>query len=184
LADVFPGEGNIYAAYRALPPRELAIVGCVVLDTALTELLSMRLAGPKSELESFLGINGDGRSPAGSFGARIQLAIITGILDPDDAVALRIMKNIRNAFAHRVNVNFLSPEIMKLSLKLNDIFQMRKKAWQNFASSVSTDEASIFAEKIRQHPEAGEGLFLTVFCVYQAYFHLLSAEIKPIASAL
>ena len=44
LSEVFPGEDEIYAEYRSLPPRELAIVSAAVLDVALAELLSLRMA--------------------------------------------------------------------------------------------------------------------------------------------
>lgn len=43
LTEVFPGETEIYAEYRKLPPRELAIVSAAVLDVALAELLVLRL---------------------------------------------------------------------------------------------------------------------------------------------
>ena len=75
LADVFPGEENLYAAYKDLPPRELAIVAAAVLDSALAEILALRLKSVDKEVESFLGLNGDGRAHVASFGARIQLAL-------------------------------------------------------------------------------------------------------------
>jgi len=62
LAEVFPGEKEIYSEYRELPPRELAIVCSAVLDVALAELLSLRLAEHGKEVEEFLGANGDGRA--------------------------------------------------------------------------------------------------------------------------
>jgi hypothetical protein len=77
MTDVFPGEAQIYSEYRALSPRELAIVSAGVLDVALAELISLRLADYPKEAEEFLGINGDGRAPAGSFGSRIQLGVAT-----------------------------------------------------------------------------------------------------------
>jgi len=51
LAEVFPGESEIYSEYRSLPPRELAIVSAAVLDVALAELLSLRLADHNKEVE-------------------------------------------------------------------------------------------------------------------------------------
>ena len=76
LADIFPGEGAIYSEYRALHPRELAIVAAAVLDSALAEILTLRLTANQAEAESFLGLDGDGRAPVASFGARIQLALL------------------------------------------------------------------------------------------------------------
>ena len=68
LEEVFPGPDRIYTAYRHLGGRELAIVACAVLDTALASLLERRLLDIPAELESFLGVNGDGRAPAATFG--------------------------------------------------------------------------------------------------------------------
>ena len=74
IDEVFPGEQDIYAEYRTLASRELVIVSAAVLDVAIAELISLRLKQNRKEVEQFLGLDGDGRSPAGSFGARIQLA--------------------------------------------------------------------------------------------------------------
>lgn len=92
LADVFPGENSIYSEYRSLSPRELSIVSAAVLDVALAELLVLRLRDESKEIEDFLGLNGDGRAPVGSFGARIQLGVIVGLLTPNDAAILRTIK--------------------------------------------------------------------------------------------
>jgi len=122
LSEVFPGETQIYAEYRALAPRELAIVTASVLDVALTELIALRLADNEKEVQDFLGLNGDGRAPAGSFGARIQLGLLLGILTPRDAAMLRVIKEIRNLFAHRVRIDFLSPPVLKATTKLHALW--------------------------------------------------------------
>jgi len=90
--------------YKKLGDRELVIVGCNTMDLALVELIEKRLIQHPKELESFLGLNEDGRAPAGSFGARIQLALLLGLIYPAEADALRALKKIRNRFAHRYNV--------------------------------------------------------------------------------
>ena len=118
LADVFPGEENIYSEYRELQLRELAIVAAAVLDCALAEVLTLRLKESDKETESFLGLDGDGRAPVASFGARIQLALLVGILTDRDASVLRTIKGIRNEFAHRVNVGFLAPTVLSKTTKL------------------------------------------------------------------
>jgi hypothetical protein len=43
--DELPSKGAIYAKYGDLPSRELAITSAAVLDVALAQLLTMRLAG-------------------------------------------------------------------------------------------------------------------------------------------
>src|SRR5687768_433997 len=107
LDEVFPGESQIYSEYRTLSPRELAIVAAAVLDVALAELLVLRLSPYDKEAQEFLGLNGDGRAPTGTFGSRIQLGLLIGLLTPEDASILRVIKELRNLFAHRVDVSFL-----------------------------------------------------------------------------
>jgi hypothetical protein len=114
LSEVFPGPDNIYSEYRLLPRRELAVVATSVLDIALAELLAMRLQDCPKECEEFLGLNEDGRAPCGSIGPKIQLALLLGIITEVDASVLRTIKNIRNKLAHRVRVDFNSPEVLPL----------------------------------------------------------------------
>jgi hypothetical protein len=124
MATVFPGVG-MNDNYLLLSERELAIVAAATLDLALAELLNMRLMGTDAERDDFLGINGDGMKPVGSFGARIQLAQLTGILLPSIVGALRAIKELRNIMAHRVNVTYGHPlakiALMKLHAALRQM---------------------------------------------------------------
>lgn len=185
LAEVFPGESEIYSEYRSLPPRELAIVCAAVLDVALAELLTLRLAGQEKELEEFLGLNGDGRAPAGSFGARIQLSLLVGLLTPGDAAALRTIKELRNLFAHRVRINFLSPAVLKATTKLHALWLKRTDALiQAGVMSGTTRHLEEIARHLPKTAEAGEGLLLSVFTVYQAYFHRMHGGVQRLGDAL
>lgn len=182
LTEVFPGPSRIYEEYRHLSRRELAIVTAGVLDLGLAQLLSMRLAGNDREREEFLGLNGDGRAPAGSFGARIQLGVLTGTISSDDAEILRVIKNIRNCFAHRVQVDFTSTDVLPLTRKLCERWEERTKRLA--IPGMSPEAVTLGMNEIRKHlptePEAGAGLLLSIFSTYQAYFHRLSDRITPI----
>ena len=185
LSDVFPGEENIYSEYRELRPRDLAITVAAVLDCALAELLIQRLGGPNTEIESFLGLNGDGRAPVASFGARIQLGLILGILTSRDATILRTIKGIRNEFAHRVNVGFLSPAILKETTKLLSLWKKQTKDLAKAAVVPGSRENLDIIEQGRPClPEAGEGLLLALFSVYQAYFHRMHPRVTKINRAI
>jgi hypothetical protein len=181
LAEVFPGPGNIYSAYEHLTRRELAIVSAGVLDNALAELLSLRLQDFPGEYEAFLGLNEDGRAPCGSFGARIQLALLLGIITESDASVLRTIKNIRNKFAHRINVDFTDTQVKPLVLSLHDKMREQRNGLIERGHLKATPEK---VDEIRPYfdmtPEAGAGLLLSVFSVYQAYFHRLHALVKRI----
>lgn len=184
LAEVFPGEPEIYSEYRRLPPRELAIVCAAVLDVALAELLTLRLANCQKEIEEFLGLNGDGRAPAGSFGARIQLALLLGLLTPVDAATLRTIKELRNLFAHRVRINFLSPAVQRATSKLHALWLKRTEALLEVgAISGSTKPLKEMAQYLPTVAEAGEGLLLSVFTVYQAYFHRMHSQVQRLDDA-
>lgn len=172
MRDVFPGANRIYEDYRGLPRRELAITAAAVLDLALVEILSMTLTGPEQEKHSFLGINGDGIAPCGSFGARIQLALLLSIISEGDAAILRAIKNIRNQLAHRVNADFDSSSVLPLLNKLHDNFQELAESLMASGnlSSASRSEYSI-KPFLATEAEAGAGLLLVIFCIYQAYLH-------------
>jgi hypothetical protein len=185
LADVFPGEERVYEEYHSLPPRELAIVAAAVLDGALAELLSLRLCTPEKEIQEFLGLNGDGRAPAGSFGARIQLALLLGLLTLDDAAALRTLKEIRNLFAHRVKVDFLSPSVLKATTKLHALWLKHAETLIG-AGTVkgTTKHIEELGQELPRNSKAGEGLLLAVLAVYQAYFHRMHSKVHRIGDAL
>lgn len=174
LDEVFPGPEKIYSAYRDLTRRELAIVAAGVLDTALAELLSLRLQEHPREYELFLGLNEDGRAPCGSFGARIQLALLLGIITDFDASVLRTVKNIRNKFAHRINIDFTDEQVKPLVISLHDKMREQSNRLIELGHLQGTPEK---VDELRPYfditPEAGAGLLLSVFSVYQAYFHRL-----------
>lgn len=181
LESVFPGKEKIYSAYRHLSDRELAIVAGGVLDLALAEMIALRLVDSPKEAESFLGLDGTGNAPGGTFGARIQLAALLGIITAEDARILRALKGVRNAFAHRVSVSFCDDAVQPY---------VRSLFTQWFERAVRLAEANGWpspvnglqelGQRLADTPEAGEGLLLSVFTVYQAYFHRLSERLERI----
>jgi hypothetical protein len=185
LADVFPGQSEIYSEYSGLPPRELAIVSAAVLDIALAELLILRLADLSKECEDFLGLNGDGRAPAGSFGSRIQLGLLVGLLTPSDAAILRTIKELRNLFAHRVRIGFLSPPVLKATTKLHALWLAKSEALANARVLPGTQaQLKQIARHLPSVAEAGEGLLLSVFVVYHAYFYRMHGRIQRLGSGI
>jgi hypothetical protein len=121
--------GNLYdpsaelpPEYKQLAPRELVIVACGLLDAALAEVLSLRFRDDRNETDAFLGIEGDSRAPAGTFGARIQLAYLLGLIDAPMVQGLRGLKRLRNLMAHRVRVDLLSPDAQACLDTLRGVF--------------------------------------------------------------
>jgi hypothetical protein len=182
MSQVFPGADSIYSEYRALGRRELAVVVAGVLDLAIAELLRKRLLDQPKECEEFLGLNEDGRAPCGTFGSRIQLALLTGIITAEDAGLLRSIKAIRNKFAHRILVDFDSPQVVPLVLKLHEQWRARvRELAQDPVASEALDE---MRPQLQCVPEAGAGLLLAVFCVFQAYFHRLYDHVGRIRGVI
>lgn len=182
IRDVFPGTNRIYEEYWLLPRRELAVVTGAVLDSALAELLSKRLTGQDFEIHSFLGVNGDGRAPCGSFGARIQLALLTSLITESDAVILRTIKNIRNLFAHEVKADFNSKSVLPLIIKLHNKFiEQANRLIKAGHLDGETHSLSTIAPFFATRPEAGAGLLLVILSTYQAYFHRLYDRVQPIS---
>ena len=66
-----------------------------------------------AEATDFLGADEDGRAPAGSFGARIQLAYLVGLISKKAVGSLRAIKALRNVMAHRVNADILGEKAQK-----------------------------------------------------------------------
>jgi hypothetical protein len=110
LGEVCAGGEHPDESYDHLGPREFAIVACAYIDVALAELLALRLRDDAKEAEEFLGANEDGRAPAGSLGARIQLAYLLGLLNENHVRGFRALKALRNYMAHRVNTSLLAPK--------------------------------------------------------------------------
>lgn len=186
LAEVFPGKERIYEEYRHLPARELAIVSAAVLDLALAELLTLRLADIPKETEEFLGLDSNGRAPAGSFGARIQLALLVDLLDAEDAAILRAIKGLRNEFAHRVRVSFISPGPLKALEKIFLLWTARQEriAEARQLPLGALDSMRELGRLLAVHEEAGQGLLLAVFSTYQAMFHRMHGRVRRLDRAL
>ena len=140
------------------------------------------------------GLDEDGRAPGGTFGARIQLGVLIGIITQKDASILRIIKNIRNQFAHRVVVDFQSKNVMKLLKALlaqftEDTEHLFPKGSQSDIRANLTSLKNAW-EGASAKPEWNSGrghrwgvqLLHTVFAVYQAYFNRLHKTITRIGN--
>jgi len=106
LSQLYPGDNScLTTPYAKLTPREFVVVACSTLDAGVAEVIALRLRDDPKEVEDLLGADGDGRAPVGSFGARIQLAYLLGLLNKTQAQGFRALKNLRNVMAHRVMVD-------------------------------------------------------------------------------
>jgi hypothetical protein len=172
MEELFPGKVNIYSNYRELNAREFAVVACAVIDAAVAELISLRLRDAKNdELESFLGVNNDGRAPCASLGAKLQLGYLLGILTESDLYVLRGFKNIRNKFPHSVNASFSNNDLILLVTNVHKLWLKRaKQLIEKNIISGTTNELESLADQFESEPEACHGFLLGVFCIYASLF--------------
>jgi len=79
--------------------RSAAIIGAAFLDEHLKQLLTNFLVDDAKEVSLLLS----SESPLGSFGARIRAVYCLGLVSREYFESLRIIKDIRNAFAHQLH---------------------------------------------------------------------------------
>jgi hypothetical protein len=141
LTEVYKNDAELIEDWARLPSRELVIVACATLDVALAELLSLRLVDDPGEVTDFIGADEDGHAPAGSFGARIQLAYLLGILPKAAVRGLRSLKSLRNRMAHRVGSSLLDAKAQDYletlrSTALAATAQAQEKGLQGFVEDL------------------------------------------------
>jgi hypothetical protein len=182
LEEVFPADTrSLFSEYESLRPRELVIVAASVTDVALAELISKRLMDYPKEQKDFLGLDEDGRSPCASFGSRIQLALLLGIILVDDAETLRAIKALRNLYAHRVNVRLSEKDGLKCSLRLLEAYKrilirMLPKREQEI-ENIDLEEIK---RKMRESEETACLFLRTVLGMLQLYFRDIHGNMQRI----
>ena len=75
--------------------RGVAIVGAAYVDLVLREAITMRMVNASVAKEIF-----ENRGPLQGFGAKIQIAYSLGVYGDRAYKDLKLIKDIRNAFAH------------------------------------------------------------------------------------
>ena len=79
--------------------RSAAIIGAAFLDEHLKQLLINFFVDDAKEVAHLLS----GESPLGSFGARIRAAYCLGLISRESFESLKLIKDVRNAFAHQLH---------------------------------------------------------------------------------
>jgi hypothetical protein len=118
--------------------RGAAIIAAAVLDEVLELLLIARFIELSGERRDAL-FNKIG-APLSSFSAKIEIAHAVGVLGNDGRLALHLVRDIRNAFAHRVEqITFDHPDVAsKLSARIQpNLKKMGRSNRQNFLDTFS-----------------------------------------------
>jgi hypothetical protein len=89
--------------------RGAAIIGAAIMDLALTAALKEHLQKHEKIANAVFSITG----PVGDFSAKIDLALLVGLVGNTMYRDLVTIKDIRNYFAHRINVSDFKSEAIR-----------------------------------------------------------------------
>jgi hypothetical protein len=124
---------NAIEQWGDLSDRDFVVAGCVVIDANLTHLLLQRLANLPDIAANFLGVGekmeGGGASTLSS---KAELAALVGLITTKDVKYLKAFMRIRNYFAHRVVMDFMTDCVVKELNKLKPLVeQTTLEEWKN-----------------------------------------------------
>lgn len=167
--EIYNGPANLSEKYDKLSGRELVIVASSVLDIGLAHLIEKRLRNDPKEIEGFLGMDGDGRAPAGSFGSKIQLAYLLGLIDQSQRDVLRAIKQVRNIMAHKVKRNLTSPDANREIQKLIPLFTELSLAIDRLDRRPKSERF----DNYKAQTKASERVACTVILVVVSYMEVI-----------
>lgn len=102
--------------------RAAAIVGAAFLDEQLRQLLTNYLVDDGEKVGSFLS------RELVSFGARIRAAYCMGLIAKEYFEALKIVQDIRNAFAHQLHgLSFGDSDMVKVCKRLQELMPIKPR---------------------------------------------------------
>jgi len=90
----------LFREFEGESDRACAILAATLLDTALEALLRARLVPNASTTDSLFG---GPTAPLADFSSRIDMAFRLGLISPQFARDLHIVRRIRNDFAHNIS---------------------------------------------------------------------------------
>ncbi len=85
--------------FRRESDRATAVLGAASLDEEILQLLTQFLVDDENEVRDLL----DNERPLGAFGARIRAAYCMGLIAKEEFQDLKLIKAIRNEFAHQLH---------------------------------------------------------------------------------
>jgi hypothetical protein len=150
--DLLPLMSNEMDRHAKLGLRECVILVSSIIDAGLAELISSRLAGPEHEIVEFLGADEDGRAPCASFGSRIQLAALLGIIKQEDVVLLRLVKGLRNLAAHRVKFDISDQRVANKLAEIYEAFKWPLIAQLKLVGRIMLGDKKLL-KKLKESPD-------------------------------
>jgi hypothetical protein len=124
---------NAIEQWGDLSDRDFVVAGCAVIDANLTHLLLQRFTDLPDIAANFLGV-GDRMEGGGAstLSLKAELAALVGLITTKDVKYLKALMRIRNYFAHRVVMNFMTDCVVKELNKLKPLVeQTTVEEWKN-----------------------------------------------------
>ncbi|PYS20758.1 MAG: hypothetical protein DMF72_20090 [Acidobacteria bacterium] len=104
--------------------RSTAIIGAAFLDEHLKQLLANFMVDDSNEVKQLLSQE----SPLGSFGARIRAAYCLGLISRQYFESLKLIKDVRNAFAHQLHgLTFENKDVADACKKLQALQPLKSR---------------------------------------------------------
>ena len=104
--------------------RSAAIIGAAFLDEHLKQLLANFMVDDPNEVKQLLSQE----SPLGSFGARIRAAYCLGLISRQYFESLKLIKDVRNAFAHQLHgLTFEDKDVADACKKLQALQPLKSR---------------------------------------------------------
>ena len=128
--DYYDDWREVLTELKAQTDRGVAVVGLALLDAKIGKALRLIFVPGLSQHE--LDDLFDGPvAPLGSFSAKVRVAHALGLIGDESKADLRLLGQIRNKFAHRLEIrSFENPTILKLcgDLSLADrVFESQER---------------------------------------------------------
>jgi hypothetical protein len=173
---------NAIEEWNNLSDRDFVVVGCSVIDAGLTHLLQKRFADLPEIAENFLGVGekmeGGGASTLSS---KAELAALVGLITANDVKYLKAFMRIRNHFAHRVVMDFMTDCVVEQLNKLKPLVeQTTSKDWKNDPHPGVQELHRMIIEdgirKIGKTNSAGRTVFSWARVIFESRFWLISSN--------
>ena len=171
IAKVFPKK---LALLQSESDRGAVLVASSMIEEALKNLLMAKLV-PSSTKQDPL-FNG-GNAPLGTFSSKIEMAYRLGLIRREWKELLYIFKNLRNDFAHNVEVNnFKIPKVRDRFVSLMEKDQCLRNAIKDtFIKSIGSvlplNEAELFLKEKMPLRKSFDFAFAAIVSTLEAVEH-------------
>ncbi|MDP2983749.1 MAG: MltR family transcriptional regulator [Candidatus Latescibacter sp.] len=106
---------TFFDEFRQETPRAAVIISGAFLDSLLRDLIASFMIDEDNVVGELLGSDKNSETPLSSFGTRIKTAYCLGLISKAEYNDLKIIKKIRNKFAHKLHgYSFEEKEIVGL----------------------------------------------------------------------